>query len=87
MSKGTIVIKKILDAPRVPPPVLPKKRGPKRWYPFESMEVGDCIEVNRPALAVRGAVKYYIKNNYCPMDYKFSVRAVSGKVCRVWRVL
>ena len=53
-------------------------------YPWDLMEVGDTLEINRTACRVRQAVWYY-KNKKRGRG-EFVVRRVTKGTCRVWRI-
>lgn len=65
----------------VPIPTEYKKNGGRpAKYPFDKMEIGDCIEEKKPTFIGQASKRYGRKN-----AVKFITRTV-GDMVRVWRI-
>jgi hypothetical protein len=79
---------KPLEWEREEPVEIPPRNPPKAMepaYPFDLMDVGDVIRINRPVVNVRQAIRYY-KGKRKGVG-TFIVRKITAKASRVWRTV
>lgn len=68
------------------PPPRPKRVPPKREsveYPFEKIAIGEAARFPRAARTVRNRLYIYMKTH---RGQRFTIRAITPAMCRVWRV-